>query len=312
MASVATREAVERFEQALGRPLASRRDFIVALGAALERQDGYAAGKIGGSEQALLLYPIVLEREDDPGRRRAFELSLVSKALRHAGIFPPRPDFYRRFAEVYAGHVRRLDSLGVFAGPPAVELDIVRHHRLETAPIPYWEQEPDRSSPSEPARCYLHHFRGRDVLLVCPFANLLRERATRTTFEAVWAKTGKKWFDPARVDSVEFPYGFARATRDRYPTALDLLDDITAEMDTRTYDVALIAAGGLGIPLASFAKGRGKVGISLGGHLQVLFGVLGKRWRRRGEWADRYFNEAWIDMPAKYRPDPSETNEDYW
>ena len=55
--------------------------------------------------------------------------------------------------------------------------------------------------------------------MVCPFADLLGERATRETFEAVWAKTGKRWFEPASVSGIELPYGFEPATQERFATA---------------------------------------------------------------------------------------------
>ena len=78
--------------------------------------------------------------------------------------------------------------------------------------------------------------------------------------------------------------------------------------------MALIAAGGLGLPLAGFVKKLGRVGISLGGHLQVLFGVNGNRWRDRVSWQQRYFNEWWVDLPATYRPSAPVVTDDaaYW
>lgn len=147
---------------------------------------------------------------------------------------------------------------------------------------------------------------------MCPFAELLRERANRATFEAVWRKTGKPWFEPSSVEAVELPYGFTRATQERFETALDLLADLRARVAERDFDVALIAAGPLGEMLAAAAKSHGRVGFSLGGHLQVLFGVLGRRWRALPEWDRDYVTEAWIDMPERYQPDPAETDEDYW
>ena len=66
--------------------------------------------------------------------------------------------------------------------------------------------------------------------------------------------------------------------------------------------MALLGAAGLAIPLAAHIKSTGRIAIDLGGHLQVLFGVKGKRWREDPVWPQRYFNDAWIDMPAAYRP----------
>lgn len=106
-------------------------------------------------------------------------------------------------------------------------------------------------------------------------------------------------------------YGFVPSTQHRYGTSLHLLEDVEERIAERDFDAALIAAGGLGIPLASFVRSRGKVAISLGGALQVLFGVLGERWQSRESWRRR-FNDAWIDMTSELRPELAELSGGYW
>ena len=231
---------------------------------------------------------------------------------RLSGIFPVEPAFVRRFSDAYAEAARELDSVGVIAECWPQDDELLRFHELRGEPIDYFDQEPDRSRPADERRCWLPLLRGRRVLLVSPFAQLLRERATRKTFEAVWRKTGKPWFEPASVAAVELPYGFARTTQERYATALDLYADVRAHVRAHTFDVAVIGAGPLGLLLAADVKRRGGVAISLGGHLQVLFGVSGRRWRERPEWRRDYLNDAWIELPARYRPEPGETDGDYW
>jgi hypothetical protein len=300
------------FEDAWGRRLMTKREFVDAIGRAVCDGTGYAAGKLGGSERAWLLYPLLLERGLTPLQRRAFEQSLKHKATGQAGAFPGEGPFLSEFARFYACRLRELDCLGVSTDSFRVSLDIACAHRFSNQLIRYIDQEPDRSSPADDERCYLPHFRDKRVLLVCPFADALRARADKKTFEAVWAKTGKRWFYPASVEAVEFPYGFARSTQKRYGTCLDLLDEITAKIDGHDYDVALIGAGALGVPIATHVKQRSKVGLSLGGALQVLFGVIGRRWRTRPSWQRRYFNSAWVDVPPEYRPASGETDADYW
>jgi hypothetical protein len=92
----------------------------------------------------------------------------------------------------------------------------------------------------------------------------------------------------------------SRETRQTYPTVLELCDSIMESVEKQSFDVALIGASGLGIPLAARIKGLGKVAISIGSDLQILFGVRGKRWRERVSWQQRYFNDFWIDVPARY------------
>ena len=286
----------------------SREAFADEIAEALRERRGYAAGKLGGSERTFLQHRMVIEREHDRQRRRAFEVVLAVKALRHSGVFPTTSEALSTFTDRFAADVRRLDAIGLF--PDAIEpsLEALRFHGATGRPMRFEHQEPERSSAAD----WLGHLRGRRVLLLCPFADLLRKRATRPVFEAVWAQTGKRWFEPAEVLSIEFPYGVAPETHERFGTALELLAHIEAQVDEVEFDVAIVAAGGLGIPLAAHVKELGRVGISLGGHLQVLFGVLGARWREDRRWRERYITDAWIDMPARYRPDPATTAENYW
>ena len=263
---------------AMGEPLRiERAQFLQELRDALQNSRGYAAGKIGNTERAVLLYPFVRERFRAPLQIQAYELTLANHVLRHSGVFPTDHEFLARFSWDYAQAVTRLDCVGLWPDRLAEEIELVARHGFRGHAIPFTDQEPDRSFPSDDSRCYLPFLRGRHVLIVCPFAGLLRERATRETFEAVWSKTGKPWFEPASVQALELPYGYSPSTWDRYPTALDLFAEVRGRMNALDYDAALIGAGLLGSMLAVAAKERGRDAISLGGHLQILFGVNGKR-----------------------------------
>lgn len=292
--------------------LGRRVDFLEQVRAAIVLGRGYAVGKIGHSEKTWLYYPLMLDREVAPAARVAFETAMGYHALRHSGLFPSDPAFLRRYAEFYGPTLQSLDCVGLFRQHAEMQAEILTAYRVTSLLVPYKDHEPDRSSPDDPNNCYLPALRDRKLLLVSPFARLLQARANEETFEAVWRKTGKRWFAPARVEAVEFPYGFSPDTQRRYGTVLSLLEEIQDRIAACDFDVALIGAGGLGIPLASFVKGLGKVGISLGGHIQVVFGVLGARWREKADWNERYFNPDWIDMPPQYRPLPGESAEDYW
>jgi hypothetical protein len=279
-----------------------RGEFVADVRLAVLDRHGYAAGKLGTSEKYWMYYEVLLATEPARRRRMAYEASLKFHCLLQSGIFPTDLEFLRAFNRTYVDAVRQLDCVGVIGDRPDLEEGVIRHYGLSNRLTPYVNQEPDRSTPARDAECYLPSFRDRKLLIVCPFAGILQQRATADLFEKVWAKTGKRWFAPASVDALEFPYGFDRDTHNRFGTVLNLHDHIAGELARRDFDVALIAAGGLGIPLAATVKRLGKVGISLGGHLQILFGVLGKRWRDREDWRDAYFTDAWIDMPAHYRP----------
>jgi hypothetical protein len=279
-----------------------KKEFIDDLKLAIEDSKGYAAGKLGGSQQRWMYYEIFLQKNENLEEIQKYEEDLIFHGFQQTGIFPPKPSFYLEYNKFYMNHVKNLDCSGIFSYD--WEPELVKYYRLEGKLIPFQCQEPDRSSPSNEDNCYLQYFNNKKLLLICPFAELLRQRATREIFENVWSKTGKKWFYPAQVDSLEFPYGFERATQEKYATAIDLFESIKTEIDQRDFDIALISASGLAIPIASYIKNIGKIGIDLGGHQQVLFGVIGKRWKesRSENWQEKYFNEHWIEMPEKYKP----------
>lgn len=201
------------YAQHLGRPLISRLEYLRQLLAAVEDRRGYASAKIGRSEKQWLYYPILRSRERDARRLRAYETVLAYHFQVQSGLFPTTPTFYQRFVEVYSVHLRELDCLGLFFDVPALECEIIRNYRPKASLLHYVNQEPDRSTPGDEANCYLPFFAGKKLLVVAPFAHFLRQRATAETFTRVWQKTGKPWFDPAGVDSVEFPYGFEDKTR---------------------------------------------------------------------------------------------------
>jgi hypothetical protein len=115
------------------------------------------------------------------------------------------------------------------------------------------------------------------------------------------------------VEALPIPYTYdPEAAAARHGSALDLLEEITERIASSDFDVALIAGGSLGIPIAVSVKRLGKIGISLGGHLQIVFGVHGERWLSQPSWHRDYFNDAWIRMPAEYVPETSAPEVDYW
>ena len=286
----------------------SKADFIHELRTAIERQTGYATGKIGATAQYMVSYEMFLDTESDKNKIREFESGLERACLKQQGIYPVDNEFYRQYGKFYIDHARNLDTLGIcyYSG----EVKILKYYRLNNKLIYYVNQEPERSEEN----CYLPYFRDKRLLIVCPFGDVLKSQATKEIFEGVWSKTGKKWFYPKSVDALEFPYGFAPDTHRIYPTVLELFDDIKNRLHRKDFDVALIAAAGLAIPIASYIKSMGKIAIDLGGHLQFVFGVLGKRWRDSEDGKRNYYNDFWIDMPARYKPKETDVcdNGAYW
>ena len=301
MSEIYRQQKKEYFADRFGIATLKKEDFIRDLKTAIESYTPFAAGRIGISEQFWMYYPVFLNEHPSAVKSKVFERHLRLHGFTQAGIFPADPLFYLDYNKMYVESARTLDYVGLILDR-VIDPQIIRFYGLTNKFVYYRDLVPDKSIPPDSNRCYLQYLRGKRILIVCPFAELLKERATKEIFERVWSKTGKQWFYPESVDAVEFPYGFSSDAYDKYPNALKLFESIASNIRSKEFDVALIAAAGLTVPIASYVKSIGKISISPGGDLQLLFGVIGARWRDQERWKRDYFNEAWIDMPSKYKP----------
>lgn len=73
------------------------------------------------------------------------------------------------------------------------------------------------------------------------------------------------------------------------------LEQLTKDVLSCDFEVALIGAGAWSLPVAARIKAAGRSAIHFGGETQLLFGIKGKRWENYG-----IYNSAWVS------PDPTE------
>ena len=70
------------------------------------------------------------------------------------------------------------------------------------------------------------------------------------------------------------------------------------------FDIALLGCSLYGLPLVSYIKNMGKSAIYVGGAVQLLFGIKGKRWDTHDE-ISKMYNDYWIrpldsEIPKNY------------
>jgi hypothetical protein len=105
------------------------------------------------------------------------------------------------------------------------------------------------------------------------------------------------------IEIIRAPFGFANTDfRDWFEMLQWLEDRVEEAFARRQFQVALIGCGAAGIPLAAKVKELGGIGIHIGGPLQLLFGICGRRWEKLPGF-DRIFNEFWIRPSSEETPD---------
>jgi hypothetical protein len=283
------------------------------LTSALASRQPFALSKVGFSEQALCVIPDRLASERDPARRRALEAALIAHGHRQGGLFPARAKEILTFSAVMRDSLARHDGLAIAPGRWAA--DTLRSIPARVAVAPLDSLDVRGVAAGDPLQVLLDGLAGADVLLVTTPAKLLHARANIHTFEAVWQRLGRRWFDPRSMAYLALPNGYDRRACDSWQDSVALLDWAVRQIEGRAFDVALIGAGLYGAPLAAKIKAGGRIGVSLGSQLQLLFGVQGRRWLGWEDFQRDIVNDHWICLPHSTLPSPPDMLPDggaYW
>jgi hypothetical protein len=198
-----------------------------------------------------------------------------------SGIFPPKLPSAKRFCAIYENAGQQIDLLGSWLGgetyfvrtdhpPIATELP-----NLE----PYFHDLPWSAA-----------LEGRRVLVVHPFTESIerqyRDRRSQL-FEnpRVLPAFELQTYRPIQSLGLK-PEGF-----EDWASALQSMRNDLADL---RFDVALIGCGAYGLPLGAFIKRHHKVPVvHIGGALQILFGIQGRRWDSMPN-ISKLYNSAWV------------------
>lgn len=75
---------------------------------------------------------------------------------------------------------------------------------------------------------------------------------------------------------------------------MDNFQNMCSQIDTLDFDVALLGCGGYGLPLVNYIKNnKKKSAIYIGGALQIMFGIKGRRWDTNNN-INKFYNEYWV------------------
>lgn len=229
---------------------------------------------------------------------------LIERLHRDAGFFPPEPDAVAQFGARMLRDVALVDILGSWLPLERVlerELRQARKVQLELL-NPFFARDPWTAA-----------LAGRRVLVVHPFARTIERQYARRE-ELFSDERLLPAFDLRTLQAVQSAAGAQTPHR----TWFDALRWMQDGMDREAYDIALIGCGAYGLPLAAHAKRSGRIGIHMGGSLQLLFGIRGRRWEDKTYHQvydyTRLMNDRWVKPAADERPPFAERVEGgcYW
>ena len=201
-----------------------------------------------------------------------------------SGFYPVSKDTTDRFVDLMMSSMEQLDLLASW-----VQGENKIAHRFPEATVTTLEH----FNQLQRGDLWTKKLKGKKVLVIHPFEESIR---------AQYKKRHLLHEDPELLP--EFDLKIVKSVQSlgtpppEFASWFEGLEHMYSESQKVDYDVALIAAGAYSLPLASKLKDAGRTVLVLGGSLQLLFGIMGKRWD-----SSSLYNEHWVRPLSIEKPD---------
>lgn len=238
--------------------------------------------------------------------------NIMKQMQEWSGFFPPTPENMQKFGEIMMHDINELDLLGCWInneGWLTRKLKNVERVHLRLLE-PFWAKKP-----------WTRYLRGKRVVVVHPFANDIHNQYINNRNKLFANPDVLPEFASLRVIKAVQSLG---GEDNNFKNWFEALQWMKNEIDKKDYDICLIGCGAYGFPLAAHVKRQGKKAVHLGGALQLLFGIKGKRWENPNygvkEWGIPYgsytsiINKYWISPSRESQPKNADKVEGgcYW
>jgi len=232
-----------------------------------------------------------------------WDLGVVNQMQKWSGFFPPTIKNIEKFCEFMLNDIREVDILGSWLLDERIlENDLHKSKKIHFELInPYFSSIP-----------WTRALEGKRVLVVHPFASTIESQYKNR--ELIFNNNLLPEFHLMTLKAVQSLAGNETIFFDWF----EALDYMKSEIDKHEYDFCLIGCGAYGFPLAAHVKRMGKKAIHMGGALQLLFGIRGKRWENQNYNEifnySQLMNEHWIKPSEEEKPKVADMVEGacYW
>lgn len=287
------------------------KEIMVALERALARKEGLLIGRNGTIELETLFFKLFQTKPAQPYP------GILSKRMElHAGIFPSTQVSLDRWIFQMIEAIRSCDVLvaGWYKPLEAQEKTLLEKTNTNAPRIPLRSLEPYYV---EPEKRWTTLLQGHRVAIVNAFAQTSMKQIEKR--EEIWPVATDSLL-PKEVEWIPIVTGYAPILaqgRAEWPSGESSWDVATMSVVKQVVDsgarIALIGCGGLGMIIGSELRKRGVIAIVMGGALQVLFGIKGRRWATH-DVIQHFWNDAWVSPSDKETPGGSQLIEGgcYW
>ncbi|MBR6061402.1 MAG: glycosyltransferase family 2 protein, partial [Spirochaetales bacterium] len=215
--------------------------------------------------------------------KRQYSEQTYNSMHNNAGFFPVTQDYLNHFSEMYLDAIPNIDCCGVWFNdgeaailkqyaPNAILVELgCLNSFLHTNP-------------------YTSILKNKKVLVIHPFIHSIKYQYNNNRSALFKDENILPIFE---LKILKAPQTIAGNT-DGYESWFAAYDDMCHKIAHEDFDIALLGCGAYGLPLGAYIKSLGKTAIHIGGALQLLFGIKGKRWEEQYRYGETLFNEHWI------------------
>jgi hypothetical protein len=264
--------------------LKGSREICKCIQKALDTEDGALIGRNGTIELEQMIF---------------YNPSRVSVLEMNAGIFPREIVPSWRIQSIHATIEADVLCSGWYEPLKDAEQRVLKEWKCKAIEIPLRSLEP-YYMPLEERWTKL--LKGQTVSVVSSFTETMKSQITYldkffpsevlpSDVRWNWVQTGHP---PKLAKGInEWPY--------HIKDSIEAVDWIVSEVIRQESRFAIIGCGGIGMLVAKKLKERGIIAIVLGGAIQVLFGIKGKRWENHSI-ISKFWNEHWMSPSESEKP----------
>ena len=211
---------------------------------------------------------------------------------RNAGVFNPTSEILDRFARTYLEDSKLIDMVMSVDYkerfmPLSSDCQFIHFESI----YPYFVERP-----------WTRYLKGKKVLVVHPYAETIQKQYAihNKLYENVDILPDFELITIKAVQSSAY-------NKVPFESWFDALQYMKDEIEKTDFDVCLIGCGAYGLPLAAHVKRLGKQAIHMGGGIQLLFGIKGRRWEIEYKEKSWYYN-----TPEKINTNYYDLFNEYW
>ncbi len=228
-----------------------------------------------------------------------------------SGFFPTTENNIISFSNLMINNIPNIDILGSWRPEEYYFKEELKSCKLVSLRLlePFWSSIPWTSI-----------LENKNILVIHPFADTIEKQYKKRELLFTDKRILPTFKNFYTIKAIQSLGGYDK----RFKTWFEALSWMEQTMDSINYDICLIGCGAYGFPLAAHAKKQGKKAIHLGGSLQLLFGIKGKRWESPyygvKEWGipigsyTALINEYWVHPSEDEKPTNAQEVENacYW